>query len=148
MLFIATTGTDIISGVTIYNSMELTAPIDFHFLAAEIIITAITHLLLIILAVMGSIFAMIDVKFRKISLTLLTTSQILIVFTLIFNIAAIGVFNKSESEAQEAFDLEKLYVLNIIIVIYLVTVFLYEIAFMIAVIRNKRVQNVTSEDGN
>ena len=141
LLFTATTGSEILSGLAIYNSMELEVPAEFNFLGAEIVIAIILYSLLIILAVMGSIFAMLDDKFYKAAIGLLVTSQILTVLVIVLNIVTVGVFHTEQS--RENFDLQKFYVLNILIVIYLTGIFVYETVF----ISMKRSSRSSKKDG-
>ena len=144
LLFTATTGTDILTGIAVYNSMDIEVPGELSFLGAEIIVTIVSYSLLIILAIMGSIFAMLDTKFRKIALGLLLTSQILNVITVLFNIVAIGVFHTEKS--KETFDLQKFYVLNILIVFYLTVVLVYETIFMVTLKCSKNAKENFAEN--
>ena len=141
LLFTATTGTEILSGLAIYNSMELEVPAEFNFLGAEVVITITLYCLLIILAVMGSIFAMLDDKFYKAAIGLLITSQILTVFVIVLNIVTVGVFHTDQS--RDNFDLQKFYVLNILTVLYLAVVLVYETVF----ISMKRSSRNSKKDG-
>ncbi|KAI6645972.1 hypothetical protein LOD99_13227 [Oopsacas minuta] len=129
LLFTATTGMSILSGLAVYNSMDIEVPGEFNFLGAEVVLTIIFYTLLIILAVMGSIFAMLDSKFHRAAIALLVTSQILIVIVMVLNIIAIGVFNTEKS--RETFDVQKYYVLNILIVFYLAGVMVYDTVFIV-----------------
>ena len=146
LLFTGTTGTDILTGIAVYNSMEVEVPGELNFLGAEVIITIVSYSLLIILAIMGSIFAMLDKKFHKIAFGLLLTSQILNVITVVFNVIAIGVFHADHS--KETFDLQKFYVLNILIVLYLSIVLVYETVFMIALRRSTKAKNNLVENSH